>query len=754
MSLHNLAKHVQDHGRGNDTQLMHVTPNEIKGLQSLAVRNGTSLTTNPYTGLPEAGVLDKLLPTIIGAAGAYFGVSPAMTGLITGGVNYAMTGNLQKGIMSGLGAWGGASLMSNVMGAGSGLMGSELLGSASQAGSNALDPSLGSYGQDITPQQLSEGVAKGTYTPEQANAYGDAFNKSFDPARNATGWDQTTKGFSAIKQNPGSFFKDNMFPIAATAAPLLMKDDSSSGGTAPVSQGTSYVRPYEYSQTKNPRYGEPGEPYFIQSQTAKEPVPASQWGNRIYPSYADGGLASLSNGGKQDNMFPQSQEDSVQFAVPTQMPTSAEVVNSDFGPTTRPYTGEIARMADGGGVKAAGSAGDPTYKIPGITGVTPLALAAPTNTYSQSRLPAPSQAVTNFNTLLADRANNEYNVQPVPLNMLPGGGQNAGAGDLGKIINQYYVKNLGREADQPGLEAWTKAVQTGTKLSDINSGIAGSQEGLIYNAYKDLLGRKPDAEGMKSWQAALEKGTTPEQLREAFINSPEYRAKNPPAFDPKYYLAQNPDVAKAGMDPWTHYQQYGMKEGRVGAEGATAGVKLNQAVSPTADTSSTPGGWSYDPKTGRYTPPAAPVTPAAPAPDVTGTAEDPAFQAWLKQDELRRWQQSQQNNYAAGGPIHKYAAGGITSLGSYSDGGQLLKGPGDGVSDNIPAQIGQHQPARLADGEFVIPARIVSELGNGSTDAGARRLYDMMDRIQQKRAKSSKKGKFAINSNAAKELPV
>jgi hypothetical protein len=87
------------------------------------------------------------------------------------------------------------------------------------------------------------------------------------------------------------------------------------------------------------------------------------------------------------------------------------------------------------------------------------------------------------------------------------------------------------------------------------------------------------------------------------------------------------------------------------------------------------------------------------------------------------------------------ASGGIMSLrnghlGSYSDGGQLLRGPGDGVSDDIPATIADKQPARLADGEFVIPARIVSELGNGSTEAGARKLYAMMDRIKSARRKA------------------
>ena len=105
-----------------------------------------------------------------------------------------------------------------------------------------------------------------------------------------------------------------------------------------------------------------------------------------------------------------------------------------------------------------------------------------------------------------------------------------------------------------------------------------------------------------------------------------------------------------------------------------------------------------------------------------------------------------QRMYAAGGNVQRY------NLGGYSDGGRLLKGPGDGVSDDIPATIGNRQPARLADGEFVIPARIVSELGNGSTDAGAKRLYAMMDKIQAGRKKTVGKGKVAVDSKAKKHL--
>ena len=105
-------------------------------------------------------------------------------------------------------------------------------------------------------------------------------------------------------------------------------------------------------------------------------------------------------------------------------------------------------------------------------------------------------------------------------------------------------------------------------------------------------------------------------------------------------------------------------------------------------------------------------------------------------------------------PVNYMADGGITNLGHYSDGGSLLRGPGDGVSDGIPAMIGRKQPARLADGEFVVPARIVSELGNGSTDAGARQLYKMMDRVQARRGKTTGKDRMAVDSKARKLLPA
>lgn len=98
----------------------------------------------------------------------------------------------------------------------------------------------------------------------------------------------------------------------------------------------------------------------------------------------------------------------------------------------------------------------------------------------------------------------------------------------------------------------------------------------------------------------------------------------------------------------------------------------------------------------------------------------------------------------------RLAAGGITSLGAYSDGGRMVKGPGDGVSDGVPAVIGGGQPAALATDEFVLPARVVAELGNGSSEAGAKKLYAMMDRVEA----AARKAKRGQDSKAERFLPA
>lgn len=130
------------------------------------------------------------------------------------------------------------------------------------------------------------------------------------------------------------------------------------------------------------------------------------------------------------------------------------------------------------------------------------------------------------------------------------------------------------------------------------------------------------------------------------------------------------------------------------------------------------------------------------------------------------YERSPSTLYARGGSIDDELGGDYSAMGmdqgnmqkglfgmGYSMGGtpRFLSGGGDGMSDSIPATINNKQPARLADGEFVIPADVVSHLGNGSSKAGAKQLYSMMDKVRQARTGRKSQGK---QINPRKYMPA
>ena len=180
-----------------------------------------------------------------------------------------------------------------------------------------------------------------------------------------------------------------------------------------------------------------------------------------------------------------------------------------------------------------------------------------------------------------------------------------------------------------------------------------------------------------------------------------------------------------------------------GTSASMPGYTMNIPTMPPApiQTPPSPTGSVYNPDTG------APINPGdivprgdAPSGDaggVEGGGGDSAMQ------DLGEFTDVHPN--AQGGHIRAMAAGGLGSLpeATYAAGGKLLRGDGDGMSDSIPAIITGNNPQRaaLADGEFVIPADVVSHLGNGSTEAGSRKLYEMMDRVRVARTGNPKQGK-------------
>jgi len=203
-----------------------------------------------------------------------------------------------------------------------------------------------------------------------------------------------------------------------------------------------------------------------------------------------------------------------------------------------------------------------------------------------------------------------------------------------------------------------------------------------------------------------------------------YPAQPNPAYTPQY--------ANYAADP---YQPTMMAEGGI-AQLAEGGDTSSHVYKPQyvdyrqqAATSAAP----MQPQAQRFVNPSIPTPSRSPMPNASSfnpmlIPHNPMWQA--EQDRLAAVEAAK--TQALGGPIQEFANGGIAGL---------LKGRGDGMSDSIHATIADRQPARLADGEFVVPADVVSHLGNGSTDAGAKHLYSMMDKVRKARTGSKKQGK-------------
>ena len=594
-------------GRGPDTMLVHMAPQEVAGLQALALKHGGSLTINPETGLPEAGFLSSILPMVAGfalnafapglgtAVGGMFGMgSAAGTALTVGGISALTSGSLSKGLMAGLGAYGGAGLGESLMGAGAAAIPSAA--GAAQVPIGAVVPEavlpaatnvaatnvaaaaapnvLGGTANELaraygyptlaapTVPAINAAAISPTVTPTPVistptgpvptvSPYGDfaRFDRALSPGLNASPMDKLSAGFKAVTASPSAAFdfaKANVMPLGALGISALSGLDDKKVDTA---KDPGMIRPYTYSREKVPNafMDVAGEPlsskerrYFTDRYTALTPYKAPG------PEYmaAEGGpVADMSNG-----------NDMAAYMGRDKFAEGGSIGGYTFDPKTGIYT------------KPSGE---------GATTVSPTGGAS----MASGEGPSPIEA-------------------PVPQGYNP----------FGSIVDSI---------------------------------LSSSFVGAIANA----LG-----------------GT------------------------------QAPAPVEDAVGNLTTFGN---------------NIAAGQTVSADAETVA--------------------AAPGDPSPDDEGLAR---------------------------GGIAALAQGGMSNLGDYSDGGRLLRGPGDGVSDDIPAMIGQKQQARLADGEFVVPARIVSELGNGSTEAGARQLYAMMDRVQKARKKTVGKDKVATNSRAAKLLPA
>ena len=259
-----MAQQLQSQGRGEDSMLIHMTPGEVNSLQGLAMAHGGSLTINPETGLPEAGFLKKLLPTILGAGLMLIpGVNAlAAAGMVAAG-SVAKTGSLKKGLMAGLSAYGGASLAGglgagNVFGAAAKSAapavgaGSAAADMASQiAGTTALPSAATTAGSSAA--NMASQIAGTTALPSAATTVGTA------------GTAAAKTGLAGLAQNFGNAARAGLPAgtpgIISKAAPMMAASGLMQGvsGAMTPSMGTmgsdgmvdnSYAGPYTAQQRK------------------------------------------------------------------------------------------------------------------------------------------------------------------------------------------------------------------------------------------------------------------------------------------------------------------------------------------------------------------------------------------------------------------------------------------------------------------------------------------------------------------------
>jgi len=874
MSLHKFADKVASKGRGDDSLLIHMTPDEVRNLQKFAEANGRSLTINPETGLPEAGMLSDLFKTIapialgafLGPAGVALGgpgLTAGMAGLATGGITALATGSLSRGLMAGLGAYGGAGIGESLMNAGTGALSSAA--GAGLVGDEAIQQAVGAKLASVTPMET------------------------------------LTAGFNSATASPaamGTFAKNNLTNIGMAAAPIMAGAMVPTTTKMPENTGPAYIRQKLY------------DPY-TQTYKSLTPIKASEFGSRNFSDaytnpqtgqmatldqrqptpMAGGGIVALAGGGnvkhfaigdlvKADidkayaagdyakvnelaqankitaadvadtykgfdtsglaglgiNLFTPPAAPTYTQYTPEQMgsflsnPVNKDIdlgkaikdtnadpaaVNRYIASLTSPFVGstETGRGSGTFGIynqfvdksispdeyyKAA-LANDPKYagytkdmiqelynlnkgmyalsdaKKGVVTDTDWAKLMVGKGTWDNPQYDVNEMAQATGLSIAEVRARYELEklkANPIikTVNTFTGTGGTGGAGVIpgGNYGNATNPGDITTNPDgtvtvhpnipyrPPGgfsgigevKDAYTKGGGSLGYTASVPK--TAAEHNAMYNkltddsldAYNFLMGKGKNLTQRKAEttnrpvaqrydEAVLGKKAVPRAKTTTTTKSVVGVPGQPQTyFNEAEYLAANPDVAaelKSGKSNFTsgyeHYLRYGKAEGRKFAgdyEGYTTAAALAAAAGA---------GGGGDGNT------------TAPGPDSTSPANSDPGNDTAKNGGLMP------RGYAMGG--------GLGSLGSYSDGGRLLRGPGDGVSDSIPATIGRNrQPARLADGEFVIPARIVSELGNGSTDAGAKKLYAMMDRVQRARGKTTGKNKVAANSRADKYLPA
>jgi len=289
MSIAQAANLVRAQGRNGDTQLMHVTPGEVQALQGIAQLHGGSLTVNPETGLPEANFLKTILPALAGTAIGFATANPFLGAAVAGGLGYGITGSLEKGLMSGLGAFGGASALGSLAGVGAtGVAGAGAAG-AGGVPAAAAGTSIGGAGLPaVSAAGIPTTTAAGALTDTGASMLmggpgggaGMLSSSGFSALPIGQKLSSLGTGFGNLFSNPSATFSA-MGGLKGQGANLLMAGAPFLAGAMGSGSNTD-IKPPEQESYIRPQVYDP----VTQQYTALNPVKSSDWGSRSFRDYA------------------------------------------------------------------------------------------------------------------------------------------------------------------------------------------------------------------------------------------------------------------------------------------------------------------------------------------------------------------------------------------------------------------------------------------------------------------------------------
>lgn len=674
-----MVQELQSQGRGDDTMLVHMTPDEVNSLQGLAMQAGTTMTINPNTGLPEAGLLGsvfkKLLPTLLGAGLAATGVGAPLAAGLVGIGSTALTGSLKKGLMAGLGAYGGASL------AGAAGLG----GSISKTGFGTLGSKAGIFGANM-------GAGAATAAPGLSGILAEAGKTAAASGLPTGAYQAANPGFFTSFANTA---KAGLPGIIGKAAPVLAASGVASalggvdkaiqqGGKKPETpQTSSWVNEGPYMPTERvlrPRLTGPGgrgeidyfyEPDFGGYLTASgqlRGLPQNYTSQRPL-GFAEGGSSSRTltpeeawANAKADTPKPIEQRvGMIDYAGdPMAYRLMSEGITDSKGNVTQfsgvPVPGMKAGATQDFGGKRLELGQDMRWYVIGNTPAPETAKPATTDTtkVTDTTTTTTTPRGTDTATKVTDTTTTPTTRVTDTATATTGPTRNPEAGPSGygvKTLDTYYTPQFTKVADYmtekvapytggteqlAKLDEYTRKYQTSPGPITASLGYGPGQSPSQRNrAYALQLAKEQEEEAARQRMAASNAamaGTT---------TTPNYAV---PVFNPVTGQFEMPSYARGGIH---------MDDGAFVVDART--------VSELGNGSSSAG-----------------------------------------QELLARL------------------------------GGRPVKGPGDGVSDSIRANIGGTQEARVARDEVIFPAKAVKKLG------GAKKLYALMDKAHKARKKAGR----------------